>query len=105
MKPSTRQLGGLAALVLLAAAVSILRILIDRPPGGDVSLAMPGPAYAWVRWTALAVGAAVGSALATSGVLLQALLRNPLASPFILGISTSSVSTSGSRLTILSRAS
>jgi iron complex transport system permease protein len=29
----------------------------------------------------------VGAGLATSGVLLQALLRNPLASPFILGIS------------------
>jgi iron complex transport system permease protein len=33
------------------------------------------------------VGASVGAGLATSGVLLQALLRNPLASPFILGIS------------------
>lgn len=32
-------------------------------------------------------GAVVGSALATSGVVLQALLRNPLASPFTLGVS------------------
>ena len=50
-------------------------------------MAFPDPAWAWVRWTALAVGAIAGSSLAVSGVLLQALLRNPLASPFVLGIS------------------
>jgi len=32
-------------------------------------------------------GALVGSALATAGVVLQALLRNPLATPFTLGVS------------------
>jgi iron complex transport system permease protein len=32
-------------------------------------------------------GALVGSALASSGVVLQALLRNPLATPFTLGVS------------------
>src|SRR4029079_2890730 len=31
--------------------------------------------------------ALVGSALAASGVILQALLRNPLATPFTLGVS------------------
>ncbi len=34
------------------------------------------------------VGALVGASLAVSGVALQALLRNPLAEPFILGLST-----------------
>jgi iron complex transport system permease protein len=68
-------------------AASALRILIDRSLEGDVTLTLPRPEYAWIRWTALAVGASVGAGLATSGVLLQALLRNPLASPFILGIS------------------
>ena len=34
------------------------------------------------------VGAAVGSALAASGVVMQALLRNPLASPGLLGVSS-----------------
>jgi iron complex transport system permease protein len=33
-------------------------------------------------------GALVGSALAASGVVLQALLRNPLATPFTLGVSS-----------------
>ena len=32
-------------------------------------------------------GAMVGSALAASGVVFQALLRNPLATPFTLGVS------------------
>jgi iron complex transport system permease protein len=82
-----RHLVGLAVLALLAVAAAALRILIDRSLEGDVTLALPRPEYAWIRWTALAVGASVGAGLATSGVLLQALLRNPLASPFILGIS------------------
>jgi len=82
-----RHLRGLAILTALAAIAAVLRILVDRDPrDGVISLAWPHPKYAWVRWTALAVGATVGSGLATSGVLLQALLRNPLASPFILGI-------------------
>ncbi len=82
-----RHLRGLTILTVLAAVAAVLRILVDRDPhDGVISLAWPQPEYAWVRWTALAVGATVGSGLATSGVLLQALLRNPLASPFILGI-------------------
>jgi iron complex transport system permease protein len=36
----------------------------------------------------MVVGVVVGASLSTAGVLLQALLRNPLASPFILGISS-----------------
>ncbi|MHC4414490.1 MAG: FecCD family ABC transporter permease [Planctomycetota bacterium] len=83
----SRQSVGLAALGLVAIAMCAMRILIDRDLEGAVTLAVPAPEYAWIRWTAVAVGATVGSALATSGVLLQALLRNPLASPFILGIS------------------
>jgi iron complex transport system permease protein len=87
MSDRRRQLVGFGVLLAAAAGVSALRILIDRTVDGDVSLALPELRYAWVRWTALAVGASVGAGLATSGVLLQALLRNPLASPFILGIS------------------
>lgn len=41
-----------------------------------------------IRLQRLAVAAIVGSALAVSGVALQALLRNPLAEPYILGLST-----------------
>jgi iron complex transport system permease protein len=39
------------------------------------------------RLPRVVAGALVGSALAASGVMLQALLRNPLATPFTLGVS------------------
>ncbi len=82
-----RRMIGLAVLAALAGLAAILRILIERGLDGSVTLSFPQPDWAAVRWTALAVGAIVGASLATSGVLLQALLRNPLASPFILGVS------------------
>lgn len=76
-------------LVLIVAGVAILRLLIDRDPFTKaVTLAWPEASYAGFRWTALAVGMIVGAGLAISGVLLQALLRNPLAEPFILGLSS-----------------
>lgn len=40
-----------------------------------------------IRLPRLALGAAVGAALAVSGVLLQGLFRNPLADPGIVGVS------------------
>lgn len=40
-----------------------------------------------IRLPRVALAAVVGAALATSGALFQALLRNPLADPFVLGIS------------------
>jgi len=41
-----------------------------------------------VRMPRILLGAIVGAALACSGVVFQALLRNPLADPYILGISS-----------------
>ncbi|MHC4741752.1 MAG: FecCD family ABC transporter permease [Planctomycetota bacterium] len=41
-----------------------------------------------VRLPRILLGAIVGAALACSGVVFQALLRNPLADPYILGISS-----------------
>ena len=41
-----------------------------------------------VRLPRLAAGILCGSALSASGVVFQALLRNPLADPYILGISS-----------------
>ena len=76
-------------LTLLALAAGALRLLIDRDPTtAEVTLAWPAASYAHLRWTALAVGMTVGAGLAVCGVLLQALLRNPLAEPFILGLSS-----------------
>lgn len=85
-----RQAIGLIALAALLAGLSLLRLLIDHDPepDGGLSLAWPEQAYAAFRWTAIIVSIVIGCCLATSGVLLQTLLRNPLASPFILGLSS-----------------
>ena len=79
----------LGLLVIAAAGVVLLRLLIDRDPhAGTVALRWPAADYASFRVTATLVGAIVGASLATAGVMLQALLRNVLASPFILGVSS-----------------
>ena len=79
---------GILLLAGLAVGLILLRMLMDRPPGGSLRLAWPEPSYAVFRRTAVIVCLLVGSSLGVSGVLLQALLRNPLASPFILGLSS-----------------
>lgn len=88
MLSRSRQWMGLSILSGLVVLVCGLRILIDRDPSGGLGLAWPDPSYARFRWIPMANGMAAGTALAVSGVLLQALLRNPLASPFILGVSS-----------------
>ncbi len=72
----------LVALGILLAGVSLARLLI-----GD-TVGWPGPAILELRALRLGIGLCVGAALAVSGALLQALLRNPLASPYILGLSS-----------------
>jgi iron complex transport system permease protein len=84
----------LAALLLAICAVA----LSSGPSGialGDVVAALRGEAAGGaaadivlrVRLPRVLLGAAVGAALAVSGALFQALLRNPLADPFVLGVS------------------
>ncbi len=73
------------ALVLLAAVVARLTI-------GSAELGWPtGEHAAFViedRIIRMLIGLIVGVALSVSGVSLQTLLRNPLAEPYILGLST-----------------
>lgn len=85
-------------LTLLVMALAML-VTVDN---GRISLTFPQApagvtpaesreivqAILWARFTRVASAALVGAALAASGVLLQALLRNPLADPYVLGIST-----------------
>lgn len=84
---------GLPAIALLALAVLALAPLV-----GPVSL---DPVRAWIdpasldgrilwelRLPRVALGFAAGSALALAGLALQALFRNPLATPYTLGISS-----------------
>ncbi len=68
-------------IALIFALACFLRLFI-----GSAGIGMPeweGP-----RPDRLLAGITVGSCLAVAGVALQALLRNPLAEPFILGLSS-----------------
>src|SRR5688572_1252591 len=84
-----RQLIGFSALLAIALLVAMLRLLIYRDPvERGVHFDWPDGEIAGIRFTALIVGIIVGTSLSVSGVMLQALLRNPLAEPFILGLSS-----------------
>ena len=88
-------LGGLAALLVAlflvtvaAGSVSIpLADVVEILAGGDA----PQPAWATivrdVRLPRAVTAALAGAALGVGGLLMQTLFRNPLADPFILGIS------------------
>jgi len=84
-------LGGLLVLVSIVALVvgpsgigmaEVVAALVDAEgagPGVDI--------VRGIRLPRVVVAALVGASLATSGVIFQALLRNPLADPFVLGVS------------------
>src|SRR5262249_19838230 len=81
-------------LLPLAAAV-LLAALASGSAGGASTLRAAlldhDPAAATVLWQLrlprVLAAFAVGGVLALSGALLQALLRNPLADPYVLGVS------------------
>lgn len=74
------RMGVLAGLALGAV---VLRLLV-----GGGGLAWPeSPAVMELRAARVVTGGAVGVCLAVAGVLLQSLLRNPLAAPDLLGLS------------------
>lgn len=85
--------GGLGVAVLLSIAISLSLGAVALPPG-DVWRGLSGAgdatAVAIVRELRLprtALGALVGAALGASGTALQSTLRNPLAEPYLLGVS------------------
>lgn len=56
---------------------------------GEVSWSIPRDAIVWdVRLPRVILGAAVGAGLAVSGMALQAMVRNVLADPYLLGVSS-----------------
>jgi iron complex transport system permease protein len=85
------------ARVLLLAALALLLIFSLAPLAGpaplDLRKAWAGEwpdaqVYFAVRWPRALLAGLAGGALATAGVLFQALLRDALATPFTLGVSS-----------------
>ena len=78
-------------LILLAlAALALLAIILRLAAGGPLPDSPAADAIRELRHQRALAGLIVGSALAAAGVLLQCLLRNPLASPDLLGLSAGS---------------
>lgn len=84
MKSNARSTLTLLALSILLVAAGALRMCAG-PSGLHWS---DDPDIVKIRLLMLISAGAVGAALAVSGALLQAVLRNPLASPFILGLTS-----------------
>lgn len=95
-----RVLTALLFLLLLTASLSLVlgpgdphlfsmaRRLFSLAFGGDVSLHTAEKTILFsIRLPRVLLAAVVGASLSLSGVVFQALLRNPLADPYILGIS------------------
>jgi iron complex transport system permease protein len=82
-------LGVLAVACVLAAIAGVC--FGEAPVSLRVALADPTSTDASIFWALrvprVALAALVGAALGASGCTLQSLLRNPLADPFILGVS------------------
>jgi iron complex transport system permease protein len=82
--------GGLTvATCLLAPLVGSTPISLSRVFDGSIPFAdnVDAQIFFVARMPRVLAGAVVGAALASAGVVLQALLRNPLATPFTLGVS------------------
>ncbi|MGD9902644.1 MAG: FecCD family ABC transporter permease [Vicinamibacterales bacterium] len=88
---TTLPLFALAALGAIVVAPTLGSTGISLRRAFDTSLAWADNVDAQIFFVArlprVLAAAMVGAALATSGVVLQALLRNPLATPFTLGVS------------------
>ena len=91
-----RDVGGLAGLALIATAAFCLTLLVGSaglgPSRALQTLLGGGDDFSrliiWsVRLPRAVAAFAVGGLLALAGVLLQALFRNPLADPLVLGVS------------------
>jgi len=87
----------ISALVLLAAVVLACSLVGPEKislgavlwgPGDNTSTNTDYEIFVHIRLPRVILAAIVGMALACSGVIFQALLRNPLADPYILGISS-----------------
>lgn len=86
-----RSVAVLSALLLLAVFSFALAVSLGEQPLSLAGLGEPGSTEATIffslRLPRAFLAALVGAALAASGCSLQGLMRNPLADPFVLGVS------------------
>src|SRR4029453_2526397 len=94
---------GRIATVVAAFTVFAIAVMIWAPTVGSTSISLPRAFDRSIPWDdnvdaqiffvarlpRVLGGGVVGATLAGAGVVLQALLRNPLATPFTLGVSSS----------------
>ncbi len=81
----------LLAVMLVCSLIGTESVSLERVLEGIGENGVSSPDYAifvHVRVPHVVLAAIVGAALACSGVVFQALLRNPLADPYILGVSS-----------------
>jgi len=81
----------LVAVMFVCSLIGTESVSLKAAFGGAGQLPTVNPDYeifVKVRLPRIILAAIVGAALACSGVVFQALLRNPLADPYILGISS-----------------
>ncbi|SEG24260.1 Fe(3+)-hydroxamate ABC transporter permease FhuB [Marinobacterium lutimaris] len=76
----------LPLLILFGLVSGAGAIFLDHLQDGWM-LAVPEPIIWQLRWPGVLTALSAGTGLAVAGVILQRLIRNPLASPDILGIS------------------
>ena len=92
MSPRFSARNGCLLLVAIAVVAALLRLLTTRTMGDDGivvwTLALPEARFLSFRLTAICIAALAGGCLGLSGLAFQVLLRNPLASPWVLGVSS-----------------
>ena len=79
--PPARPKTLLAGLLALVGGVAVAMLC------GPDGLGLPEPDLLTLRASRVALAVVVGAALSATGAALQGLLRNPLADPFVLGVS------------------
>ncbi len=84
----TRSFFSIIFLSILLVGAVIIRLLITRSAEGIISLEYPDKQFLMYRLVPIVASMIVGAGLGVSGMGLQVLLRNPLASPWILGLSS-----------------
>ncbi len=75
-------------LLALVIAVAGLRLVVGRSADGSLTIELAHGAILGYRLSALLTAALAGAALGLAGLCMQVLLRNPLAAPSVLGVTS-----------------